>query len=291
MKIPILKIPFSDDDIKTVSEGVAKVLQSGMLAMSGTVRAFEDRFADFCGVPHAVGVNSGTSALEIIFRCLDVSGGTVLVPSNTFMATAMAAVKAGARVVFCDCQKDNLQIDPDEVQNKIRSDTKAVVVVHVGGIISPEFDRIVRICRERGISVVEDAAHAHGSKLNGRPAGSLARAGAFSFFPTKVLTTAEGGMITTNYNQLVKSARILRDHGKDPELGNRHSMIGDNWRFSELHAVLGLALMEKADWIVAERRRIAAWYDELTAGIDGFKPCAHSGRGRIFLLQIHLPDG
>ena len=93
MKIPILKIPFSDDDIKTVSEGVAKVLQSGMLAMSGTVRAFEDRFADFCGVPHAVGVNSGTSALEIIFRCLDVSGGTVLVPSNTFMATAMAAVQ------------------------------------------------------------------------------------------------------------------------------------------------------------------------------------------------------
>ena len=102
-------------------------------------------------------------------------------------------------MVFCDCQKDNLQIDPDEVQNKIRSDTKAVVVVHVGGIISPEFDRIVRICRERGISVVEDAAHAHGSKLNGRPAGSLARAGAFSFFPTKVLTTAEGGM---NHHQL-----------------------------------------------------------------------------------------
>ena len=134
--------------------------------------------------------------------------------------------------------------------------------MHIGGMISPRFDEIKSICDENGLFLIEDAAHAHGSTIDGRKAGTLGIAGSFSFYPTKVMTTAEGGMITTNDKEIYRRALVLRDHGKVDSDTNIHSEFGYNWRFSELHALLGLQQISKADSILVERRKIARMYDE-----------------------------
>lgn len=271
MKIPILRLPFTAEEIEFVKSGVAEVLESGYLTMGKKVAQFEAAFARFTGTRYAVATNSGTSSLEIVLRAIGIEGATVVVPSNTFMATATAVVHAGGKVIFCDCQRENLQMDPDDLRIKIRSDTKGVILVHIGGMISPRANEIRKICDENGLFLLEDAAHAHGSTINGRRAGTLGIAGSFSFYPTKVLTTAEGGMITTDDETIYKRSLVLRDHGKaDPDC-NIHTEFGYNWRFSELHAVLGLQQMMKADAILAERRNTARMYDERLSGISGIK--------------------
>ncbi|MBU1037385.1 DegT/DnrJ/EryC1/StrS family aminotransferase [Patescibacteria group bacterium] len=262
MKIPILRIPYDQEDISFIKNEVEKVLRSGYLTMADNVAKFETEFAAFCGVKHALGTNSGTSSLEIVLRAIDVVGATVVVPSNTFMATPISVVHAGGKVVFTDCERDNLQMDPDDLKRKIRKDTKAVIIVHIGGIISPRFEEIKRICKENGLFLLEDAAHAHGAAFKGTKAGNLGDAGSFSFYPTKVMTTAEGGMITTSDNFVYEQAIILREHGKKDHSFNVHTEFGYNWRFSEIHAVLGLQQMRKIGWILAERKKIASFYDQ-----------------------------
>jgi len=185
------------------------------------------------------------------------------------MATPLAAIKAGGKVIFTECERENLQMSPDDLKRKIREDTKAVVIVHIGGIISPKLEEIRNICSEYNVTLVEDAAHAHGAEYNNIKAGNLGIAASFSFYPTKILTTAEGGMITTNDERIFKKAIVLREHGKANNNTNIHTEIGDNWRFSELHAVLGLQQMKNVEYIVSERRRLAKLYDNLLAGYKG----------------------
>ncbi|MBI5468692.1 MAG: DegT/DnrJ/EryC1/StrS family aminotransferase [Deltaproteobacteria bacterium] len=271
MKIPLLRIAYDEADIKYIKDEIEKVLRSGYLTMSGRVKEFEARFAKYCGTGYAVGTNTGTSSIEIILRAIGVKGSTVIVPSNTYMATPIAVIKAEGRVIFAECQRENLQIDPDDIERKIRSDTKGVIIVHIGGIISPHIEKIREICRKKGLFLIEDAAHAHGAAIDGRRAGSLCLAGSFSFYPTKVLTTAEGGMITTEDEEIYKKALVLREHGKGDPAYNVHVEIGDNWRFSELHAVLGIQQMMKADWILKERRRAAQRYNELLSDFEGIR--------------------
>jgi dTDP-4-amino-4,6-dideoxygalactose transaminase len=206
-------------------------------------------------------------------RAFDVKGHTVVVPSHTFIATAVAAIKAGARVIFVDCQRENLQMDPEELRRNIRPDTKAVVLVHMSGIISPHLEEIKAICEERRLALIEDAAHAHGATIHGQKAGSLGLAGSFSFFSTKVLTTGEGGMIATNDDTIHRRSLAFRDHGRFTPEPNLHDDFGYNWRPSELHAVLGIAQLRRADSILQRRRAIAHRYDrELAARqIPGIK--------------------
>jgi len=270
--IPLLRLSYTSEEIEEIKRGIGNVLESGYLTMADRVHEFETQFARFCGTRYALGTNSGTSALEIALRAIDVAGGTVVMPSNTYMATPLAAIKAGARVIFTECEKANLQMDPDDLSRKIRADTRAVILVHIGGIISPHMDAIRRICAERNVPLVEDAAHAHGAMFKGKKAGQFGMAGAFSFYPTKVLTTAEGGMLVTDDEGLYEKGVVLREHGKADHNYNIHTEIGDNWRFSELHAVLGLQQMKKADFILAERRRLARLYDALCTGVTWLKP-------------------
>jgi len=267
MKIPILKLSYSEDDIRFIKNEVEAVLRSGFLTMDSRVHAFEEQFADFCGVKYAIGTNSGTSSLEIILRAIGVEGKNVVIPSNTYMATPLAAIKAGAKVIFTECERNNLQMDPEDLKQKICEDTKAVIIVHIGGMISPRLDEIRKICQNSKIPLVEDAAHAHGAEYFQTFAGNLGIAGSFSFYPTKVLTTAEGGMITTNDEDIYKKAIVLREHGKADHNYNIHTEIGDNWRFSELHAVLGIQQMKKVDYILSERRHLAKLYDELLKNV------------------------
>ena len=268
VKIPILKLDHTEEDINYILEGIEKVLRSGFLTMNDRVKEFEHIFAKFCGVKYAVGTNSGTSSLEIIMRSIGVAGGTVVMPSNTYMATPLSAIKAGARVVFTDCDPNTLQMDLSDLKKKIRGDTKAVILVHVGGVISPDINEILELCESKKIPLIEDAAHAHGSEILDRKAGSLGFAGSFSFYPTKILTSAEGGMITTNSLELYQRAKVFREHGKENHNFNVHTEIGDNWRYSEIHAVLGLQQMKKVKEILRSRRRIARIYDQKLEGFN-----------------------
>lgn len=272
MNIPILRLPYTQEEMDFIKNGIIEILKSGCLTMGEKVAQFERAFAQFTGTKYAVATNSGTSSLEIVLRAIGIEGTTVIIPSNTFMATATVVVHAGGKVIFTDCQKENLQMDPEDLKRKIRSDTKGVILVHVGGIISPYFDEIKRICDENGLFLLEDAAHAHGATIDGRKAGTLGSAGSFSFYPTKVLTTAEGGMITTNQEEIYQKSIILRDHGKvNPEF-NVHTEFGYNWRFSELHAVLGLQQMQKIEQILEDRRKIAKMYDERIGNVRKVRP-------------------
>lgn len=272
MNIPILRIPFKDNDIDYIKKGIEEILRSGQLTLGKNVAEFERGFAEFAGTRYAVGVNSGTSALEIFLRSIDVRNSSVVVPTNTFMATATSVIHAGGKVIFTDVMRDNLCMDPDDLQDKIRKDTKAVVLVHIGGIITPHIKAIQDICEDNNLYLLEDAAHAHGSCIDGKMAGSLGNAGAFSFYPTKVMTCGEGGMLTTNDESIYKKAVTLRDHGKPDHRFNRHTEFGYNWRLSEIHAVIALQQMNTVDWILSERRRIAKTYDEKLKNLSGISP-------------------
>jgi len=271
---------YPEDEVDTIIAGLRQILQTGFISMGRNVAKFERLWAEFCGVKYAIGTANGTSALEIILRAIDVKGKTVVVPSHTFIATAVAAIHAGARVIFVDCQRENFQLDPKDLRRKIREDTKAVVLVHMSGIISPHFDEIKSICDQTGVALVEDAAHAHGATIDGRKAGALGLAASFSFFSTKVLTTGEGGMIVTDDEAIYQRALAFRDHGRFGAEPNLHDDIGYNWRPSELNAVLGLAQMRRAGEIVERRRAIARRYDQKLQAreIPGIKLLAIPGR-------------
>ena len=271
-KIPIIKIPFTKSNIKFIQRRVEESLKSGQLTMGKYVKEFEKNFAEFIGTDYAIGVSSGTSALEICLRILNIRNSSVIIPTNTFMATATSVVHAGDKIIFTDVSKENFCMDAEDLNNKIQLSTKAVILVHIGGIITPQLKAIQEICIDNKITLIEDAAHAHGSTINGEKAGRLGTAGCFSFYPTKVMTCCEGGMITTNNKYIYEKALILRDHGKENYRTNIHTEFGYNWRLSEIHAIIGLEQIKKIDWILNERRRIASIYDEKLQSVENIEP-------------------
>jgi dTDP-4-amino-4,6-dideoxygalactose transaminase len=181
-------------------------------------------------------------------------------------------------VIFADSDPKTLCLDVDDVKRRLRPDTRAVILVHIGGIIPRETYAVQTLCEERGMVLIEDCAHAHGCALDGKQAGAFGVAGAFSFFPTKVLVTGEGGMITTNDERVYRGALMIRNHGKNPDMGNRMSEIGHNQRLSEFTALLGVQQMQEAAAMLEERQRLAHLYDEALKGLKGVRPLA-------------LPDG
>ena len=272
--VPILRVPFDAADKEFLTKGLLDILSSGGLTMGQNTKAFEAEFAALTGVPHGVATSNCTTALEIILRAIGVEGGSVVVPTNTFIATAFAAVHAGAKVVFADSDPKTLCLDPQDVEKRLRPDTKAVVLVHIGGIISPAVEDLKALCAKKGIALVEDCAHAHGSAYKGVKAGAWGIAGAFSFFPTKPLVSGEGGIITTSDKDLFDRAMMLRNHGKNPMLGNRITEVGHNWRMSELTALLALQQTRKAKALFASRSEAAAYYDRELKNVKGATPLA-----------------
>jgi dTDP-4-amino-4,6-dideoxygalactose transaminase len=271
-QVPAARIVFSDDDRRAVLALIDGSLRSGSLTLGETTRRFEDAFAARHGVAHAVAVSSGTSALEIIFRSIGVEGRDVVVPTNTFFATAAAVVHAGGRPRLADVSASTLALSAATVEAALTPDTVAVVLVHIGGLITPEVDAIKALCDRRGVVLVEDAAHAHGSSCGGRPAGTFGHAAAFSFYPTKVMTSGEGGMIVTGDEGLRDEALIYRDQGKAGFLGGDHVRMGSAWRMSELHAAVGLVHLQRLDEAIATRQAAAARYDKALAGVARCEP-------------------
>ena len=270
-KIPLLRLPYTKNERSYISKGLQEILNSGFLTMSKKVTHFEELFAKFIGTKFAVAVNSGTSALEIPLRALRVKGKTIIIPTNTFMATPLAALHAGAKVVFADISSKTLSIDPKEIEKRITNNTVGVIPVHIGGIISSQWKEIEKICKSNNLFILEDAAHAHGSEINNKKAGTLGVAAAFSFYPTKILNTGEGGMITTNDKSLYKKFITLRDHGKENPKKNIHTDLGYNWRMAEITALLGIQQVKKVNKILYERKKQADLYNKILINTPNLK--------------------
>lgn len=259
---------FEAEDIDFVTSSLRDLLEGNQfLTLGRFVEQFETEFAARHDGGFAVATNSGTSALEAILRSLDVAGGDVIVPTNTFAATAFAVVRAGARPVFADCGPD-MTIDPADAASRITPRTRAVITVHIGGLISPGTLQLVDACALAGVPLVEDAAHAHGSALGGRSAGTFGVASAFSFFSTKVITTGEGGMVLTRDERIRDCVRLLRDQAKVAG-ANLHEAVGANWRLTEAQAILGIAQLRRLDQFIERRQEIAELYRTQLEGLDG----------------------
>ncbi len=262
VKVPGQRYDFSESDVEAVASEFSRLLRDGDFLTQGRyVEEFEKSFAVRHGVREAVAVSSGSAALEAILLALDVAGGEVIIPTNTFAATAFAVIRAGARPVLADIL-DDLSLDPIDVERCLSPATRAVITVHIGGRISPATRDLAELCATNEISLVEDAAHAAGAMLAGMAAGGFGVAAAFSFFSTKVITTGEGGMIATSESSIADFARHVRDQAK-VDNSNVHDMIGNNWRMTEFQAILGSRQLGRLNEFIAGRRRVAEIYRRL----------------------------
>ncbi len=264
-----MKVPLSKPWIGDAEAGVAaEIVASGWLIQGPRVAKFEDRFAEMTGSKHAIAVNSGSSALLVAMGALGIgSGDEVLCPDMSFVSTASAALFLGARPVFCDIELDYYGMDPADMERWITPRTKAIVPVHYAGQ-SCEMGPIVDVAERHGISILEDAAESHTARyLGGAHTGTLGALGIFSFTPSKLMTTGEGGMIVTDDDDLADKCRLFRnfgDHGKF-----EWQTLGFNFRMPEVMGAIGLAQMDRLPEIVRRRRAIAARYDEAFRGLAG----------------------
>ena len=253
--IPVAK-PFLDEQ---EVNAVAAVLRSGMLAQGSRVEALEREFASYCGAAHGIALNSGTAALHAVLTALGIRPGhEVIVPAFTFYATASAVCMCGARPVFADVDEATFNISVGSVQELLSQRTRAVVGVHLFG--QPfEVRSIHELCEERGITLVEDAAQAHGAAYHGKRAGGLCEAGCFSFYPTKNMTTGEGGMVTTGDAALARKVRLIINHGQEEKY--LHTSLGYNFRMTDIAAAIGLVQLQKLDGFNRRRQENASYYD------------------------------
>jgi dTDP-4-amino-4,6-dideoxygalactose transaminase len=292
MRVPPAAIYFPPEDRAEILAQIDEALSTGQLTLGKLGKEFEERFAGYVGSQEAVAVSSGTSALEIVLRTLDPAGRDVLVPANTFFATAAAIIAAGGRPRFVDCDPATMSLRPDHLRELISDQTAAVVVVHIGGLVTPAIGEIQSVCAYHGVPLVEDAAHAHGSAHGGRRAGTFGVAGTFSFYPTKVMAGGEGGVIVTDDERIASEARIYRDQGKASFLTNLHTRLGSNWRMSEPHAAIVLSQLGRLDEFIERRQHVAKTYD---AAIDttGLTPLVVPDEGfcNYYKYVAFLPTG
>jgi len=289
--IPPVKVVFGEEDIRDIQGKIQEVLTTGMLAQGKYVNEFEEKWAAYTGTKHAIAVNSGSSAIEIPLRILDIEGKEVLVPNNTFAATAMGVALAGGRVRFVDADPASFSVRLEDLKTRLTSQTVGVIVVHIGGIVTSEIEAIRQWCDAEGLWLLEDCAHAHGSEWEGRRAGTFGIAGCFSFFATKVMTTAEGGMIVTDDDHIAEMARLFRNHGKPEPWVSYHTHFGSNWRMSELNAILGLSQLKRLDEFIAWREKIARLYTQGVAELPELSAVLPPGRSSWYKYIVLLPKG
>ena len=262
-----------DDEIQSVVE----TLRSGWLTTGPKVRQFEADFANFVGCQHAVAVNSGTAALHLALDAVGIKDGDeVIVPTMTFTATAEVVLYFKAMPVLVDCETDTLNIDPDQIESKITSKTRAIIPVHIAG--QPcDMDRILQIARRYNLKVIEDAAHALPALSRGKMVGTIGDITCFSFYATKTITTGEGGMATTGSPEWAERMRIMSLHGISKDAWKRYSNEGSwyyevhspgyKYNLTDIAAAIGIEQLKKCERFWHARRRIAARYDEAFADL------------------------
>lgn len=284
---------FPDEDIAEFQKSAAEVPHSGVLILGKYTERFERSFAEFAGTRHAISVNSGSSALEFLLRLKGVKDKTVLVPTNTNFATVAAVLRAGGHVRYLDMSPETFAPTLSMVHETHRNNVgvAGILWVHIGGVISPEFPDVVRFAHDNGMWVLEDAAHAHGSRIHGSSAGNLADGGAFSFFPTKVMTTCEGGIIVTNSEEEDYLARSLRNQGKrGANYGGYHEDFGNSSRMTEINAIIGTLQLRRLPEMLRKRQRA---YDVIVghlkaAGVE-YVSTAHMDQASQYKLIVRLP--
>ncbi len=270
-KINMADPHFNEDDRKWIHREVDMILD-GALSMGPNVQAFEKEFAARVGVRHAIAMNSCTSALEAALLAQGVEGREVIVPAETFIATGMAVHLAGGIPVFAEISASSLCLDLEDVKRKVTSRTAGVILVHMAGLLSPEVAEFRRYCDTQGLFLIEDAAHAPGARIADREAGSFGHAGCFSFFPTKVITAGEGGMLTTDDDGVAAFARSFQHRGRNMESRVEHYIMpGRNVRMTETAALLGRVQLSHLDEFLAQRRRVASIYGQELVNFQGVK--------------------
>jgi perosamine synthetase len=271
--IPIARPQMGEEE----KELVWSALSSGALAQGPRVRELEERFAAFIGVPHAVATSSGTTALHLCLLAYGVGAGDeVITVPFTFIASANSIVYTGARPVFVDVEEATFNIDVSQVEAAITPRTRAIMPVSLYGQPA-DLPALAEIAERRGLALVEDAAQTHGAAIGDRKSGSWG-AGCFSFYPTKNMTTGEGGMITTADAELADRVRLTREHGM--KVRYHHDTLGYNFRMTDIHASIGLAQLPKLEARNARRREIAARYD---AELDGvITPAVRPGVTHVY---------
>ncbi len=260
-----------------IDEAVLSTLESGHFILGPAVSKFEESIASYLGVKHAIGLASGTDALVIALRVLNIGkGDEVIIPAYTFFATAGTVMAVGATPVFVDVDPQTYQIDTSKIQAAITSKTKAIIPVHLYGHPA-EMNPILEIARKNGLKVIEDAAEMHGQRYRGRPCGSFGDISTLSFYANKHITTGEGGMILTDHDELAQRCRWLRNLCFGKEKRFVHEDLGWNFRMTNLQAAIGMAQLMRLDEFVARKRRMGKRYTNLLADLASLQaraaPC------------------
>jgi perosamine synthetase len=256
--IPIARPVIGQDEIAAVSQ----VLTSGMIAQGERVAEFEQKFSDLCGTTHAVATSNGTTALHAALLAAGIGhGDEVIVPSFSFVATASSVSMCGATPIFCDVDEVTFTINTTQIEERITPRTKAVIGVHLFG---QPFDvmGVQQVCEKHNLTLIEDAAQAHGASVNGERVGGFGHLGCFSFYATKNMTTGEGGMVTTSEKAMAERLRQIINHGQTEKY--LHTRLGYNYRMTDMAAAIGLVQLKKLEKFNARRRRNAGY---LTANI------------------------
>lgn len=280
----------SGNEIKYVTDA----LQSGWISSHGSyIEQFERSVAEMAQTKYAVAANNGTTALHLALVAIGVQpSDEVIVPTLTYIATANAVKYCGATPVFVDSVEETLGIDVDDVIRKITPKTRAVIAVHLYGIPA-DVIRLRKICDEYGIYLIEDAAEAHGAAIEGQKVGSVGHLATFSFFGNKIVTTGEGGAVTTNSSELDAKLRLFRGQGMDPERRYWFPVIGYNYRMTNVQAAIGLAQMERLNDFLDRRQELADCYIAHLSGLDEISlPQPQPGLATVAWIQnVFLKDG
>ncbi len=264
-------IPIYEPTLGATEEAyLLDTIRSGWISSNGKyIHEFEERFAAYCGVAHGISTSNGTTALHLILHALGIGpGDEVIVPALTFIASANAVHYTGATPIFADVDPATWTIDPAAVERLITPRTKAIMPVHLYGHPA-EMIALQQLATAHDLLLIEDAAEAHGARIGTRHTGALGTAAAFSFFANKIITTGEGGMVTTADPALAARCRMLRDHAMPPERRYWHDEVGFNYRMTNLQAAVGVAQMARIDGLIERKRAIAHRYAQGLAQIPG----------------------
>ena len=290
MKVPYF-IPWITRNDK---QAVVHALNQRWLTNGPILKRFEEKFGKFIGSKYSVGVSSATHGLHLILKSLDIGpSDEVIVPTMTFSSTADVVSYCGGKPILADVNNDSFNITSSEIKKRITKRTRSIIVVHYGGQ-SCDMDEIMSIARNKGISVIEDCAHALGSTYEKYKCGTIGIAGCFSFYPTKIITTGEGGMVTTNSKEIHTKTSVLRTHGMnatpaDREVTAKHRYdiieMGYNYRLDEIRSSLGLSQLSRVDEINKRRISVAKKYNSEIQKIKGLTiPKTYSDRNHIYHL-------
>jgi len=291
MNVPFIDFSEQYQAIKDeIDQGLKRVFEKGIFILGEEEKDFEAQFAQFCDTKHAIGVNSGTDALYLALGALNITvGDEVIVPTFTFIATALCISYTGAKPVFVDIEEETYSIDPQKLEETITDQTKAIIIVHLYGQPA-NMNEISAIAKKHGITIIEDACQAHGATYEGNKTGSLGDVGCFSFYPTKSLGAfGDGGMVVTNSNEISEKIQMLRDYGRKGRY--EHKIKGYNSRLDTVQAVILAAKLKYLDEWNAMRSQQAAYYCQQLNNVPGvIVPTTKKGRTHVFqTFAVRVP--